>query len=100
MPEDGLEPSCCHQRRILNPLRLPISPPGQEGIGARRDYNKGAGEVNQIGGGVWLLLNSCTVVARGGVSAGFAIPFAACFSRLLLRSHLPWDFRVDEIIRF
>ena len=24
--EVGLEPTCCHQRRILNPVRLPIPP--------------------------------------------------------------------------
>ena len=27
VPRAGLEPARCHQRRILNPLRLPIPPP-------------------------------------------------------------------------
>ncbi len=27
VPREGLEPSRCHHRRILNPLRLPIPPP-------------------------------------------------------------------------
>ena len=28
VPGGGLEPPHCYQRRILNPLRLPIPPPG------------------------------------------------------------------------
>ena len=30
VPGVGLEPTHCYQRWILNPLRLPIPPPGQD----------------------------------------------------------------------
>ena len=34
VPGEGLEPSQCHHRRILSPLRLPI-PPSRPGCGER-----------------------------------------------------------------
>ena len=35
VPGAGLEPARCYQRGILNPLCLPIPPPGQSGGGSR-----------------------------------------------------------------
>ncbi len=35
VPGAGLEPARCYQRGILNPLCLPIPPPGQNGGGSR-----------------------------------------------------------------
>ena len=47
VPGAGLEPARCYQRGILNPLCLPISPPGLRGLVFRPGYCL----VKAIGGG-------------------------------------------------
>src|SRR5574340_57123 len=39
VPGGGLEPPHCYQRRILNPLRLPI-PPSRQGAGRERVWRQ------------------------------------------------------------
>ena len=48
VPGGGLEPPHCYQRRILNPLRLPIPPPGQ-GAGRERGQQQKALIIAQAG---------------------------------------------------
>lgn len=38
VPGAGLEPARCYQRGILNPLCLPISPPGQQAAHYKQDF--------------------------------------------------------------
>ena len=41
VPGAGLEPARCYQRGILNPLCLPISPPGQGALSSKVEAEPG-----------------------------------------------------------
>ena len=49
VPGGGLEPPHCYQRRILNPLRLPI-PPSRQGAERERAQRQKAGIIPQPDG--------------------------------------------------